>query len=173
MRTVVLDPGVLLNVAAGDFLPQLASRSLHFIVPEEQNSVDGADEQPSAHALVASGAVQTAALEGDGELELFVEYAALADETEAAAAALAHSRQWILATDEAKLCRHFRARTGRTDAVVSTLQLLIEWAALPIATRTRTGEVVRRLHSIALFAPARSAAAYDWWVSQCRLAGVR
>lgn len=178
MRTVVLDPGVLLNAVAGDFLRLLKTSSVRFVVPEPLSAdlnpwQDIATFADDAESLASSGIVEVAPLRDEEELGLFVEYAAVADESEAAAAALAHYRTWTLASDQTKLVRYFHARTSRSDGTISTLGLLRSWADSSAATSKAVAEVVRRLHSSVLLSPDSSDSGYTWWLSQCRTAGIR
>ncbi|MEY2563545.1 MAG: hypothetical protein QOH88_1738 [Verrucomicrobiota bacterium] len=177
MRVVVLDPGVLLNAVAGEFLHQLRSPDLRFVIPQTQTLelTLWSEELPihrNADTLVASGLIDVTPLKGEAEMQLLIDYAALAEESEAAAAALAHSRDWVLATDEIKLERQFLRKSGEKGQTVSTLRLLKDWSQVVAATAPQMSEVLRRLQSLALFSPLRSAIEYDWWLSQCKLSGI-
>lgn len=170
----MLDPGVLLNAMAGQFLHNL-ERQLRFAIPQppvrepmlwsEEPPIDG-----SAVPLIESGVIEVVALRSNTELQLLIEYAGVAEENEAAAAALAQARDWVLATDEIKLEREFLRRCGGRGRTISTLQLLKEWSAA--ATVPQIRDVIRRLQRFASFSPPRSASNYEWWLSQCELSGL-
>ena len=174
MQVVVLDPGVLLNAMAGQFLHQL-SPQLRFAIPQPpvREQILWSEEPPidgSGIPLGQSGVIEVVVLGSNTELQLLIEYAAVAEENEAAAAALAQSRDWVLATDEIKLEREFLRKSGGRGRTVSTLRLLKEWSAA--ATAHQIGEAIQRLQRFASFSPPRSASNYEWWLSQCELAGL-
>ena len=111
---------------------------------------------------ISAGLLKECRLDGDIEIEAFVEFAAQVDDGEASCLAIARSRGWVIATDDRKATR-LAAEAG--VAVVTTPELLQTWAEATGPGDEILAEVLQNIELFARFRPRRSDPLYDWWTS--------
>lgn len=171
--SLVLDACVLLNLLATgvvrEILPSAASRVfICDLVADESfylRSDDGPDElvlidlQPHFHL----GTIHPCALENDLENQTFVNFAAQLDDGEAMSMAIALSRDMFLATDDKKARRIFLETGIDIDMLLSTSDLVREWAEANKLQDTEIKAVLVRIETIARYFPPSSDRNYVWW----------
>jgi predicted nucleic acid-binding protein len=96
----------------------------------------------------------------EDELALFVELAVPLGDGEAMCLAIAQSRGWTLATDDRKARR---IATERGVSVLSTPQLLRQWAEATTAEDKDVTRVLNNIQTFANFRPNRRLPDADWW----------
>ena len=167
---VVLDTCCLVNLAAIDgTLECLAKFGLIWYVPTAVQAegifirID--TDSREVHridlaAVVSTGTVQICALAGEEEHGLYVEFALSLDDGEAMALAIAKNRRWRLATDDRK-ARSKAQTVGVT--VLTTPELVQRWAATTGYSEAQIADALRRIETLARFAPADDSDAAHWW----------
>jgi predicted nucleic acid-binding protein len=167
--------------AAGNLLTLIPPLGLRLHVPEKVleeslfiRQLDPADAtklvQRAADLapVIEAGLLHRCDLEGEEELNLFVQLAMTLDDGEAACLAVAKVRGWTLATDD---------RKGRREAgslgvpVITTPELVKAWAD---ATNAAEGEVARLLRNIqdyARFTPHKTMPLHSWWMDAINKGG--
>jgi predicted nucleic acid-binding protein len=125
-------------------------------VAADSREVQRIDLTPS----ITKGTVQICSPADDAEHALYVELALNLGDGEAMALAIAKHRGWKVATDDRK------ART-KADAVgvsvVTTPELVQRWASNSGLSKAQVADALRRIETLARFAPADSSAAAHWW----------
>ncbi len=107
-----------------------------------------------------AGSLHHCDLEGENELNLFVQLATTLDDGEAACLAIAKVRGWTLATDD---------RKGRREAgalgvqVVTTPELVKRWADATKAGDAAVAKVLRAIQDYARFFPHKTMPLHAWW----------
>jgi len=144
MGTIVLDPGVALNLALLECAEELARDCQMKLVTAAEPLDETSDATQIGH---------------------FLDYSLGAAEDEARAAALAHCLAMPLATDSPKLRQLVLGRGGQTS---STLALLVRWTAVIRMPIARQIKLVGHLAQKALFSPPRCDPHFEWWVKQLR-----
>ena len=110
----------------------------------------------------AAGLLHKCGLEGQEEIELFVQMAVQIGDGEAACFAIAARRGWALATDDRRATR-FAADADL--AVITTPELVKLWADNTKARDEETVAVLQNIQRFAHFTPRANAPEYAWWVS--------
>jgi predicted nucleic acid-binding protein len=169
-QDVVLDTCCLVNLAAIDgTLECLAKFGFIWYVPTAVQAegifirVDTDSREVrriDIEAALSAGTVQVCAPADDAEYALYVEFALSLDDGEAMALAIAKSRGWKLATDDRK-ARITAAAVGVT--VVTTPELLERWASQTGSSRVEIAGALRRIETLARFAPFDDSSASQWW----------
>lgn len=167
---VVLDTCCLVNLAAIDgTLECLAKFGLIWCVPTAVQAegifirVDTDSRQVNRidlAAAVSTGTVQICALTGEEEYGLYVEFASSLDDGEAMALAIAKNRNWRLATDDRKA--RLKAKSVGV-AVLTTPELVQRWASKTGYSEAQIADALRRIETLARFAPADDSDAAQWW----------
>ena len=167
---VVLDTCCLVNLAAIDgTLECLAAIGLTWYVPTAVQAEgiyirvdpDSSEvRQIDLTTAVSTGTVQICALAGEREHGLYVEFALSLDDGEAMALAIAKNRKWKLATDDRKA--RVKAQSVGV-AVVTTPELVQRWAAETDCSEAQIADALRRIETLARFAPADDSDAAHWW----------
>jgi hypothetical protein len=135
--------------------------SLYVLQPDKDDSTKLFKAKIDLDPFLKSGLLQRCDLDGEGEPELFVQFATRLDDGEAACLAIAKSRGWILATDDRK------ARTianAEAVAVMTTPELLKQWASISGACDKEVSEVLQTIQRFARFVPNPTSPEYQWWV---------
>jgi hypothetical protein len=160
----VLDPGAWLSLATARSLASVSQGTgLRFVVARTQQG------QPALANSQTDGTptdVEERSLSGPAEMELLLFYATVATEEEASAAALAHSRNLPLISDEPKLRRTFAAHTHGACILLSVPELLQRWATKKPNQTSALQTVIVALRFDAHYFPPRALSGSDWLRSQ-------
>lgn len=111
---------------------------------------------------VSHGLIKDCRLEGDTEIESYVEFAAQLDDGEASCLAIAKSRDWLVATDDRKAMR-VAAESG--ISIITTPELLDFWVKANSPTGQEIIQTLRAIERFANFRPQRASPLHDWWKS--------
>lgn len=175
MSDAIVDSCCVINLyAAGNLLTLLPPLGLRLHVPEivlreslyvrQPDSADASKLVQRAVDLapvLGAGLLHRCDLEGEDELNLFVQLATTLDDGEAACLAIAKVRGWTLATDD---------RKGRREAgslgvpVVTTPELVKAWADATKADDAAVAKLLRDIQDYARFAPHKTLPLHSWWV---------
>ena len=167
---VVLDSCCLVNLAAIDgTLDCLASFALTWYVPTAVEAegifIRTAADSRVVHRIelttaMSAGTVQICAPADDAEHALYVELAFSLGDGEAMALAIAKKRGWKVATDDRKA----RIRADAVGvSVVTTPEWLQRWASHTARSMAEITNALRRIETLARFAPAEDSLAAQWW----------
>ncbi len=176
MSDKIIDASSLINVYASGKLDEvLPACGGTFYVPEqvrrESQSIRQQDEHDSSllistpidlTASISKGLIQECQLNGDAELESYIEFAAFVDDGEASCLAIAKARGWIVATDDRKA---IRVATAAGIAVITTPELVERWANAVHATPPKISDVLARIERFARFRPRADSPLFSWWES--------
>ena len=113
--------------------------------------------------LISQGVIQICDCENAGEQELFVNLAASLDDGEAMSLAIALSRNWHLATDDKKARRIFAENSQINSLLISTSDLVKEWAENENADNLTIKSVLLKIERKASFRPPKSDINSIWW----------
>jgi predicted nucleic acid-binding protein len=175
MSDSIVDSCCVINLyAAGNLLTLLPPLGLRLHVPEkvleeslfvrQSDPADATKQVQRAVDLtpvIAAGLLHRCDLEGEEELNLFVQLAMTLDDGEAACLAIAKVRGWKLATDDRK---GRREAMGLGVAVVTTPELAKAWAAATRADNTAIAVLLRNIQEYAHFIPHKTMPLHSWWV---------
>ncbi len=175
--TLLLDASCLLNLYATERFGEIASSLREhvavadYVVDQEAIYVlrrpapDAAEEQVlvDLSPFVADGLVEVMRLERPAEEATFVALAALIDDGEAITAALALHRGCSLATDDRKARRVLGERTP-TIPLVSTLDLLSQWAEATSIPPHELRAAMESMRSGASYVPGPRDPRFEWWL---------
>ncbi len=114
--------------------------------------------------LIEEGIIQVLRLEHQEEEATFVNLASMVDDGEAITAALAVHRGCAVATDDRKARRILEEHTP-TVPLVSTLELLRQWAEEPSIAQSDLHAAMIAMRSGASYVPAERDPCYEWWQS--------
>jgi predicted nucleic acid-binding protein len=182
MPDSIVDSCCVINLyAAGDLLTLLPPLGLRLHVPEKVlgeslyvRKPDPADANKLVQRavdlapVIGAGLLHRCDLDGEAELNLFVQLAATLDDGEAACLAIAKVRGWTLATDD---------RKGRREAgnlgvpVVTTPELVKTWADATKADEAVVAKLLRDIQDYARFVPHRTMPLHSWWVDAVNKGG--
>lgn len=177
--TVILDACVLINLfASGEFDGITDSENRDFVVcskvREESMFLRPEDagiavlEPITLDEHVDSGRLTILVIEGEEEETLYVNYAVTLDDGEAMSLALAEARGLVLATDERKARRLFLDTFGASERLLSTAELLRDWADSQAVSRERLKSALHRIMNRARYTPNRSDSNFLWWLNASR-----
>ncbi len=110
--------------------------------------------------LISPGLITITEIGDANEIELYVQLAAELEDGEAMGLAIAKVRGWVLATDDRKANR-LANKLG--VKVLTTPELLQDWAKCMKVPQTKLGAMLRRVESSARFVPAADAPGHAWW----------
>jgi predicted nucleic acid-binding protein len=99
---------------------------------------------------------------GDDELGLLVEFAASLGDGEAASAAIAISRGYLLATDDRKARRVVQSAHPAVE-LLTTSQLLELWQRRSGLPPAEMAAILKNVTARATFAPPKNDPARTWW----------
>ena len=109
---------------------------------------------------MASGVVHICAPADDTEAALYVGYALSLDDGEAMALAIAKNRGWKLATDDRKA----QVKAKEAGVVLVTIpELMHVWALRTGCAEMEAARTLRRIETLARFAPSDDSPAARWW----------
>jgi predicted nucleic acid-binding protein len=119
-------------------------------------------------AALQAGLLHRCDLEGEEELNLFVQLATTLDDGEAACLAIAKVRGWTLVTDD---------RKGRREAgnlgvtVITTPELIKAWADVSNADDATVAQLLRAIQDCARFVPHKTMPLHSWWTDAVNKTG--
>ena len=165
---LILDASCLLNLYATERFGEIAASLREqvavadYVLEEEalfirrEASADGEDDQVlvDLSPFVSEGSVEVIRLASRDEETTFVTLAALIDDGEAATAALAVHRGCSVATDDRK-ARRVLSERAPTVPLVSTLDLVAQWAETMSVPLVELRTALERMRSGASYVPGR------------------
>lgn len=165
--TVILDPGVLLNLAATQIISELGTATTFFISSRQA-------DQPLT--LMISGKLCAKRPEEVAGMKIacpgkeiedacFLDYLVRLSAGESAAAAVAECRGWLLATDERKVKESFDARVHNGERTISTVGLLQHWGKHTKPKPQDMRNALCAIQDCAFFYPTCGTADALWWHS--------
>jgi predicted nucleic acid-binding protein len=171
MKVLISDTSVLLNLLAADCLAPLTAATgwqiavCPLVVQETKKLRDLATGElltVDLAPLIASGLLHSVDIEHAEERVLYVDNAAVVDDGEAMAIAIAAHRNLDLATDDRQATNHsLRSHPGLR--IWSTPQLLKAWSestSLPAGT---IAAAIRNIEERARYFPAKAHPLSEWW----------
>lgn len=177
--TVILDACVLINLlASGEFdgITDSANREFALCSKVREESMFLRPDDAGTLVLepialdehVDSGRLRILFIEGDEEETLYVNYAANLDDGEAMSMALAESRGFVLATDDRKARRLFADVLGASSHLLSTAELLRDWADTHSVPPERVKSALHRIMNRARYTPNQNDSNFLWWLNAAR-----
>lgn len=166
--TIVPDPGVLLNLVAGECSSKIRkSLEVRFVVPEHCLCAELLFEQEertreAIESCLAREQIEVESFQGGLEHDYFVEFSMTANEGEAASAAMAAARGWIFATDDALLRDSFSRVSGART--LTTAGLFKRWESH--VSQNDVEQAVRLLCKKAGFFCPPEDPDVSWWKSR-------
>lgn len=171
--SLILDACVLLNLLATDVTKEILSLAaknvfISDLVRDESlylQSDDGSGEAIpiDLRPYIEQNVIQTCSLESSSENMIFVDLAAQLDDGEAESLAIGLSRNWFLATDDKKARRIFVENTTDDNMLLSTSDLICEWAEANRLSSNEMKTILSRIEEIARYIPPKADRNYVWW----------
>lgn len=103
--------------------------------------------------------------ESDQEIADYVSFAMELDDGEAQSLAVAKHRGFVLLTDDKKAIRMARLPDINVQ-VLTTPQIIRKWSEREVENAARAPSVIKRIHVLARFSPARALSESEWWYEQ-------
>ncbi len=154
----VSSTGAVLHVAQ-----IIAAESMYLLQPDLDDPSKLFKSPINLDPYFKAGALHRCDIEGGEETSLFIAYATKLDDGEAACLAIAKNRGWSIATDDLP-ATSMANQDGVT--VLTTSQLLKQWARNTKATRRQITEALLKIQKFAKFAPRPNSPEANWWISQ-------
>ena len=114
--------------------------------------------------LIEDGLIEVMTLTAGEEVETFVNFALSIDDGEAITAALAFHRGCAVGTDDRK-ARRVIAERAPLVPLVSTLDLLSEWAETAQLSTKEVWQVMEAMRSGANYVPGPRDPRFEWWLA--------
>lgn len=148
--------------ACGDFYvsEQVQHESLRIRKVDKDDPTKLVSEEIDLRSAIAARQIHQCQLDGEDELDAFVQFATELDDGEASCLAIAKSRRWTVATDDRK-ARRIASENG--IALASTAELIHKWVNAMSPDEATVVELLRRIERLARFRPRRSDPLYEWW----------
>ena len=172
-ESLILDASCLLNLYATERFGEIAASLREQVAVAEEEalfirreaSADGEGDQVlvDLSPFVSEDLVEVMRLASRDEETTFVTLAALIDDGEAATAALAVHRGCSVATDDRK-ARRVLSERAPTVPLVSTLDLVAQWAETMSVPLVQLRTALERMRSGASYVPGRRDPRYMWWI---------
>ena len=171
MKVVISDTSVLLNLLAADCLASLVASTgwqivvCSLVISETKKLRDTATGEMlpvDLAPLIAAGHLRSIDIEHEEEKALFVDNAAVVDDGEAMAIAIAAHRTLDLAIDDRHAANHCKA-TQPGVRIWSTPEILKAWSE---STSLPAGTLRTAIHNIeerARYFPGKSHPLCNWW----------
>jgi predicted nucleic acid-binding protein len=141
---------------------KVLEESLYVRQPDPADAAKLTQRAVDLAPLIGAGLLHRCDLEGEEELNLFVQLATILDDGEAACLAIAKVRGWSLATDDRK---GRREALGVAVPVVTTPELVKRWADATNADATAVAQLLRDTQTYARFTPHKAMPLHSWWVN--------
>ena len=175
---LLLDASCLLNLFATDRIRDIALAQPYrlgvadYVLEQEalyvwrSGSVEGQEERVPVDLtpFIDEDIIQVLRLENRNEETTFVDLASIIDDGEAITAALAVHRGCAVTTDDRKARRVLAEHTPIVP-LVSTLELLRQWAEESSVTQSDLRAAMNAMRSGASYVPGERDPSYDWWRS--------
>lgn len=172
--TIILDSCVLINLIAGEEAEAIlhsTKKECRICVVVEKESFYLRPNDPQEELfdsiklepLISAGILTICDIEGIREATLYVNYAGQLDDGEAMSLAIAESRGYILATDDRKARRIFLEAVGDSKRLISTSDLVRNWAETQSISSAKLRAVLNRIRDRANFFPPRKDPNNVWW----------
>jgi hypothetical protein len=172
--TMILDSCVLINLIASeeaeDILRSTGKECRICIVVEKESFYLRPDDPQEElfdsvqlDPLISSGRLILCDIEGIREATLYIDYASRLDDGEAMSLAIAESRGYVLATDDRKARRIFLEAVGDSKRLISTSDLVRNWAETQSISAARLKTALIRIRNRANFFPSRKDPNSTWW----------
>jgi predicted nucleic acid-binding protein len=149
--------GLTLHVPA-----KVTQETFYLLQPDEEDGSKLVKTPIEVAPFIQAGVIHSCDLEGEQELELFVQLATRLDDGEAACFAIAQSRSWLLATDDRPATK-LAAQAGLI--VITTPELVKRWAGASGAADEEVTAVIQNIQTFARFVPRPDAPECAWWMS--------
>lgn len=174
-QLVLLDSSVLINILATNCEREIlgifpAGVGVCSAVAGEALYLRG--EQPanprtriSLDPLIERGLLQEHGLRDDDERTLYVDLAADLDDGEAMTIAIAYERRIPAATDDRKARRIARERFGDDLLLLSTAEIMNDWARLVTNEPAKVRGALKRIEIVAQFRPPNDDPHRGWWAT--------
>lgn len=170
MKVTVLDTCCLINLYASQ-RPQSLIRVVFggAIVPKQvaeeglfirQPGDDQSEELVPAEIHIDESIIGIVGFDQEGELERFVQLAAILDDGEAACLTIASSRKLSLATDDRKA---IAVASDLGVEVQTTPEILISWIDAASPARKEIAEVIESIERYGRFRPHHTSTHAKWW----------
>lgn len=140
---------------------KVLEESLYVRQPDSADAGKLVQQTVDLTPAILAGLLHRCDLEGEEELNLFVELALKLDDGEAECLAIAKVRGWTLATDDRK---GWREASALGVQVITTPELVKRWADATKADAEAVAKVVQDIQEYARFVPHKSMPLYSWWV---------
>ncbi len=177
-ESLLLDASCLLNLYATGRLRDIALAQPYrlgvadYVLEREalyvwrSSSGEGQEERLLVNLtpLIEGGIIQVLRLEQQEEEATFVNLASMVDDGEAITAALAVHRGCAIATDDRKARRVLAEHTPIVP-LVSTLELLRQWAEGSSVAQSDLHAAMIAMRSGASYVPGERDPSYEWWRS--------
>ena len=181
LNLLILDASCLLNLFATEKLREIVTASRNsfavadYMLEEEalfiwtQQSADQPLENlpVDLEPLIEDGLIAVMSLESSEEVETFVDFAVSIDDGEAITAALAVHRACAVATDDRK-ARRVIGEQAPSVSLVSTLDLLKEWAETTQIPTAELRPMMEAMESGASYTPGSRNPLFEWWLEILR-----
>jgi predicted nucleic acid-binding protein len=165
-RRKIILPGSSLQAKrlALDFrlhLPAKVKEEARYILqPDEENKSKLVKSEIDLTPLITAGFLHECELEGEEEIELFVQMATKLDDGEAVCFAIAKSRGWVLATDERPTENLARKHGVR---IITKPELVKHWGEKTKAREDKVAKVLWNIQTYAHYFPRKTLPLHSWW----------
>ncbi len=139
---------------------KVAEETLYILQPDPDDASKLVKVPIDLEHYTAAGLLHECDLEGQEEIERFVQMATQLGDGEAACFAIATKRGWALATDDRR-ARRFAAESSL--AVITTPELVKLWAENTRASDEEIAEVLQNIQRFAYFTPRANSPQFAWW----------
>jgi len=173
MKILISDTSVLLNLLAANCVASVAAATgCQFAICPAVKAEIKKLRDPATGDLVTvdvtdlleSGVLALVDMADEIEQMSYVDLAAVVDDGEAMAIAIASRRGLDLAIDDKRAANHAR-RAYPTLQVVTTPEILKAWSDSGAISGAQLQQAIAQIESRARYAPARSHPLFAWWVS--------
>lgn len=172
-QVLLIDACVLINLLATEeiraVLEHAAQKSMICTAVKNESLYLRIEDTPDEkklidlRSLIEDGTLSLCEIETPAEEQLYVNFSALLDDGEAMSLAICLARNWHPATDEKKARRLYLADAKYPDYLVSTSQLVREWAEVKKVSPDYLRLVLLRIERRAHYSPPAWDTNQDWW----------
>ncbi len=142
----------------------------YILQPDEENESKLVKTEIDLEPLIQAQFLHECDLEGEEEIELFVQVATKLDDGEAVCFAIAKSRGWLLATDE-RPTENLAKRHG--VQIITTPELVRHWADKAKVREDHLAKVLWNIQTYAHYFPRKTLPMYSWWMDLVKKAKSR
>ena len=143
------------------YLPAKVKEEARYILqPDEEDRSKLVKTKIDLDPIIQAGCLHECNLEGEEEVELFVQTATKLDDGEAVCFAIARSRGWLLATDERPTENLARKHGVR---IITTPELVKHWADKTKASAEEVAKILWSIQTYAHYFPRKTLPMHSWW----------